>query len=102
MIRRWPESCSSSNPLQSRVGSRGATANTPSLMLDEPALRIRMASGMVLIPDGVQESVAGFSRRRAVSRVRPHPVADFRHVLAMLAHVMRMPDQGVAKLLFDM
>src|SRR5438552_18061797 len=34
--------------------------------------------------------------------VRPDPVADLRHVFAVLPDITRMLDQGVAKLLFDM
>src|SRR2546423_19784 len=80
-------SCSSSRPLQSRTGSVAEISNRPNLMLDEPALRTSTASD-----DGMM------STRLA----RPDPVADHRHVLAMLAHVTRMRDQNVAELLFHL
>src|SRR6478609_5906033 len=78
-------SCSSSRPLQSRAGSAAAMSNRPNLMLDEPELRTRTDTVMT-------------STRLA----RPDPVADFRHVLAVFAHIVRMFDQFVAELLLHL
>ena len=40
-------------------------------------------------------------RASGVLAVGPGPVADLRHVFAVLADIARMLDQGVAELLFD-
>src|SRR6266702_1480401 len=80
-------SCSSSRPWQSRTGSAAEISNRPNLMLDEPALRTRTASD------------AGMTSTRLA---RPRPVADLRHVVAVLAYVARMLDQCIAELLLHM
>src|SRR6202163_4707974 len=46
----------------------------------------------------LENALAGDAR---IAAIGPDPVADLRHVFAVLADIARMLDQGVAKLLFD-
>src|SRR5215813_6782778 len=96
-------SCSSSRPLHFSSGSAPSMSNRPNLMLEEPALSTRTASDMSALHFrcGRVASVPGLARCCSGRAVRPDPVPDLRHVLAMLAHVARMLDQRVAELLLD-
>src|SRR5262249_17105511 len=86
-------------PLQSSAGSpEPPLANSASLIEDDPALMTRRAFGIFLRLNACsQPSIAGV-RGRAI---RPGPVADVGHILAVLADIFAMLDQAVEAMLLD-
>src|SRR5665213_3840035 len=95
---------SATSPANRYVGSAPAMLNRPNLMLEDPAFSASIvfdidAPGPA---NGWDRQTTGMLRGRLSAHlVRPDPVLDFGHVLAMLPDIPRVLEQLVAELLLD-